>query len=501
MTTEAPAPFVRMAEKTFTAYLTGKSDASGEWRYAFTEQQFDPASGAYSDAKPARSGTVGRNYATELNGREVAVPKRVRAWLKASLAGQKVYEFAADAVSYAATVGDGSTNPVVVTHGLGTADLGVTVREVSTGQVVYPTVTITATTVSVQFQTVPTTDQYRVIVTTGGGGTADVPPPDRVTLSGTVNDQPLTDRTQELIVTATTTPVTLTGITPGSTTRYRTLTVTNSPSSTQTVTLPSEGGTSSTTSRFNLPTATSPSLVLAPGQSSTLTYDPAPAGASRWVLKPRTPPPPWQPSWSGTVSNPALPVGEFPRVVMPALANNTTLTGFPAGFPVGVPILILNPPGTSFTLTIADGSVASSVGFALSPGADVVLQPGQALEVTGEGTKARDVGGSLAAGAPPAEGTLAAAGSTQGDAAPLAALSTKVTGADGTKGVILKNVPGYQVVYNSDNVNSLKVYPPSGANVGNASANVAVTLASTVASVYWRVTSTKWGVNSIGVIV
>lgn len=67
---------------------------------------------------------------------------------------------------YAQAIGDGSATSIVVTHSLGTADVDVTVRSASTGEVVYPDIFVTSTTqVTIGFASAPTASQYRVLVT------------------------------------------------------------------------------------------------------------------------------------------------------------------------------------------------------------------------------------------------------------------------------------------------------------------------------------------------
>jgi hypothetical protein len=66
---------------------------------------------------------------------------------------------------FAATIGDGSTASINVTHGLGTTDITVEVFEVSTGATVLCDVIRTSTTVvQLGFTTAPTANQYRVVV-------------------------------------------------------------------------------------------------------------------------------------------------------------------------------------------------------------------------------------------------------------------------------------------------------------------------------------------------
>lgn len=85
----------------------------------------------------------------------------------------------------------------------------------------------------------------------------------------------------------------------------------------------------------------------------------------------------------------------------------------------------------------------------------------------------------------PAEGkadtgvaTVAAAGSVQGDAAALALGVNTVTGADGTKGVILPAATAGSVVevYNAVATNGLKIYPATGDAINGGSANAAITI-------------------------
>ena len=57
-----------------------------------------------------------------------------------------------------------SATSYTLTHGLATADLIVSVYEVSTGEVVYADVVNTSTTTTVSFATAPTADQYRVVI-------------------------------------------------------------------------------------------------------------------------------------------------------------------------------------------------------------------------------------------------------------------------------------------------------------------------------------------------
>lgn len=65
---------------------------------------------------------------------------------------------------FSVSIGNGALTSIVSAHGLGTADLTTTIREVSSGEVVYPDVVIDATNVTVTFATAPTAAQYRLTV-------------------------------------------------------------------------------------------------------------------------------------------------------------------------------------------------------------------------------------------------------------------------------------------------------------------------------------------------
>lgn len=69
------------------------------------------------------------------------------------------------ALKYTSLIGDGATNPIAVTHGMGTMNVSVTVVEVATGQDAICTVArTTADIVTITFTIAPTSNQYNVIV-------------------------------------------------------------------------------------------------------------------------------------------------------------------------------------------------------------------------------------------------------------------------------------------------------------------------------------------------
>lgn len=97
-----------------------------------------------------------------------------------------------------------------------------------------------------------------------------------------------------------------------------------------------------------------------------------------------------------------------------------------------------------------------------------------------------------------ASGTVAALGSVQGDAAPVIASQTIVTGADGTKGAILPSgtVGDILTLFNSS-ASTLKVYPDVGGAIsvngtGLGSANAAFSQLAQKCTKYVRQSSTQW---------
>lgn len=82
----------------FLAKLTAKTSVSGVWNYDWTEQSFDRATGAPTDANPARSGSYSGGAlspALEANNAEVPVGTYVFLKQKGIVNGQTYYEFTA----------------------------------------------------------------------------------------------------------------------------------------------------------------------------------------------------------------------------------------------------------------------------------------------------------------------------------------------------------------------------------------------------------------------
>ncbi len=73
--------------------------------------------------------------------------------------------------SFSTTIGDGSSNPITVTHNLGSTDIFVSVHEISTGNLVDAAIVVTnSNNISLTFAVIPTSNQYRVSVGLGGVG-------------------------------------------------------------------------------------------------------------------------------------------------------------------------------------------------------------------------------------------------------------------------------------------------------------------------------------------
>lgn len=89
--------------------------------------------------------------------------------------------------------------------------------------------------------------------------------------------------------------------------------------------------------------------------------------------------------------------------------------------------------------------------------------------------------------------TVAATGSTQGDAAALTAEINKITASDATKGVVLPTaVAGMKIIVVNTVAAILKVYGATGAAINGGSANAALSQAASTAAMYVAYDSTNW---------
>jgi hypothetical protein len=90
--------------------------------------------------------------------------------------------------------------------------------------------------------------------------------------------------------------------------------------------------------------------------------------------------------------------------------------------------------------------------------------------------------------------SVAATGSTQADAAALSVGTNTVSAADGTKGVLLPAaVAGLRVrVYNEHATNGLKIYPATGDDINDGSANAAITMEGKTFAVLEALDASTW---------
>lgn len=64
---------------------------------------------------------------------------------------------------YTTSIGNGSSTTFTLNHGLGTEDIAITVKEISTNMVVYPAISYNSTSITLTFSDAPTAGQYKVI--------------------------------------------------------------------------------------------------------------------------------------------------------------------------------------------------------------------------------------------------------------------------------------------------------------------------------------------------
>lgn len=96
--------------------------------------------------------------------------------------------------------------------------------------------------------------------------------------------------------------------------------------------------------------------------------------------------------------------------------------------------------------------------------------------------------------APIGSGSVAATGSSQSDAAALTSQINYVSASDGTKGVLLPTaVAGLTIgVYNTVATNGLKIYPATGADINDGTANAAITIEGKTLAMLTAVDTTTW---------
>lgn len=144
--------------------------------------------------------------------------------------------------------------------------------------------------------------------------------------------------------------------------------------------------------------------------------------------------------------------------------------------------------------------VASGGALNIESGATQTVESGGVLDVASGGAlklAGVDVTTALTAQKAASSGTqyetVAAAGNAQGDATAMSADFVLVTGADGTKGVILPAPVAGRTLMLKNNTNAvLKVYPATGGAINAIAANGAMSLAALVGAVFVASSATQW---------
>lgn len=92
-------------------------------------------------------------------------------------------------------------------------------------------------------------------------------------------------------------------------------------------------------------------------------------------------------------------------------------------------------------------------------------------------------------------GTIAAAGSDQAGATPIAARFTNVTGGDDSVGVRLPGcVPGSQFfIYNQAATGGVKVYPATGDDINDGTTDAAVVIEGKTLAMFVGMDNATWG--------
>ena len=138
------------------------------------------------------------------------------------------------------------------------------------------------------------------------------------------------------------------------------------------------------------------------------------------------------------------------------------------------------------TATLLNDSTNSNTNVSIADGGAVTISRGEAIF----GTALKGVADNI--------GTLAAAGSTIADGAPVVTTIARVTGANGTTGVVLPALSGLTAgrkitIINSDTVNALKVYGnAAGELIDGQAGNTAVSVAAKLWLECIKYDATNW---------
>lgn len=141
-----------------------------------------------------------------------------------------------------------------------------------------------------------------------------------------------------------------------------------------------------------------------------------------------------------------------------------------------------------------DGSTAvpSGVTVTVESGGSLDVASGGALKIAGTNVTSK-VSANIATSSGTAYGTVAAAGSAQGDATAIASDFCVVTAGDGTKGVVLPTaVAGLQVLVKNNANAVLKVYPASGGAINALAGDAAISMAAYTCAIFAASSATQW---------
>lgn len=191
-----------------------------------------------------------------------------------------------------------------------------------------------------------------------------------------------------------------------------------------------------------------------------------------------------------------LPV--YAPVLTIATTGPTVITGFvPVDYDLTQTVVIENKGASTITVSHQNAGSLTQNRVYSSTGSDLTIPAKGSLTILYNPSTGywADVGASvsMAGTEDRSDGTLAATGSTQGDAAPITTDGVVVTGADGTKGVILPDTSGgILTLWNDDLFGTLNVYPPVGGAINTSATNVARTVGPKTGRCYGRVSATQW---------
>lgn len=139
------------------------------------------------------------------------------------------------------------------------------------------------------------------------------------------------------------------------------------------------------------------------------------------------------------------------------------------------------------TLTILSGGNA-----VIASGGSIDIASGGALKIGGVDVTAKLNAAAAQSGGTPYE-TVAAAGSTQANAAAMVADFVLVSAADGTKGVLLPaGVAGKQMIIKNNANAVLKIWPPTGGQINAVGADTAMSIAALTGAVLAASSATQW---------